>query len=96
MLTIDKNTAQKFEIGLIREEYNSVSNDLYTSFYTSTDLIEAYAELLKTALVKNIFHSKEQRANIIRFLAKLQTQKELIELAADSKKLEETKKAAVS
>ena len=66
------------------------------SFYNSTEVIDAYAELLRSALLKNIFQSKQQRTNIIKFLAKLQTQKELIELASDSNKLEETQKAAIS
>ncbi len=96
MLTLETNITQKFETGIMREEYNAVSNDLYFSFSNSTEIIDAYAELLRNALLKNVFQSKQQRANIIKFLAKLQTQKELIELASDSRKLEETQKAAIS
>lgn len=96
MLTLERNIAQNFEVGIIREDYNAVANELYFSFASSTELIDAYAKLLKIGLSKKIFQSKEQRANIINFLAKLQTQKELLEFATDSKKMEEAQKAAIS
>ena len=38
MLNLETNIAQKFETGIMREEYNAVSNDLYFYFSTSTGL----------------------------------------------------------
>lgn len=96
MLNLETNIAQKFETGIMREEYNAVSDDLFFSFSNSVEVIDAYAELLRNALLKDVFQSKQQRANIIKFLAKLQTQKELLEFATDSKKMEEAQKAAIS
>lgn len=88
MLTLEHN--------LLREEYEAVSNDLYASFFTSTEVIDAYAEWLRKALLSNLLQSKEQRANVIKFLARLQTQKERLELSLDSQKLSESQKAAIS
>ena len=88
MLTLEHN--------LLREEYEAVSNDLYASFFTSAELIDDYAEWLRKALLSNLLQSKEQRANVIKFLARLQTQKERLELSSDSQKLSESQKAAIS
>ncbi|MFN8347727.1 MAG: hypothetical protein U0X91_22170 [Spirosomataceae bacterium] len=88
MLTLEQN--------ILREEYQAIANDIYAAFFSSVELTESYAEWLKSALLKNAFQTKEQKAHVIRFLAKLQTQKELLELAADSEKLQETHKASAS
>jgi hypothetical protein len=87
MVTLDKN--------ILKSEYDVVSNDIYHSLFTSTQLVEDYAQWLKTALLKNSFETKAQRTHVIQFLAKLQMQQELIALSQDVQKLKETKKAAV-
>ncbi len=87
---------QVLEKSTLREEYDAISNDIYTSFFTSTQLIEEYTQWLKMALLKNSFKTKQQKAHVVMFLAKLQTQKELIELCQDTEKLQEVQKAAAS
>lgn len=88
MLTLEQN--------MLKEEYEAVSNDLYASFFTSIEVVDAYAEWLKKAMLNNILQSKEQRANVVKFLAKLQTQKELLELSSAKQTLKETQQAASS
>ena len=63
---------------ILKEEYEAISNDIYASFFTSPELTDSYAKWLKSALLKNAFPTKEQKAHVIRFLAKLQTQKEVL------------------
>ncbi len=87
---------QVLEKTMFKEEYDAISNDIYSSFFTSTQLIEEYTLWLKTALLNNSFKTKLQKAHVIKFLAKLQTQKELIELSQNTKKLEEVHRASVS
>lgn len=88
MLPIDQN--------ILKEEYQAIANDIYAAFFSSAELTESYAVWLKSALLKNVFQTKEQKAHVIRFLAKLQTQKELLELSSDSEKLQEIQKASAS
>ena len=87
---------QTLEQNIFREEYDAISNDIYTAFFTSSQLLDGYAEWLKSSLLKNNFQSKEQKTNIIKFLAKLQIQKELLELSSNPQKLTETQNASKS
>lgn len=84
------------EENIIRKEYDEVSNDIYAALFTSTQLIDEYSELLKQALLKKVFTTKEQKAHIIQFLAKLKTQRELVELSQNSTLLQQTHQAAES
>lgn len=84
------------EENIIRKEYDEVSNDIYAALFTSTQLIDEYSELLKQALLKKVFTTKEQKAHIIQFLAKLKTQRELVELSQNPTLLQQTHQAAES
>lgn len=84
------------EDNIIRKEYDEVSNDIYSALLTSTQFIDEYTELLKQALLRKAFTTKEQRAHIIQFLAKLKTQRELVELSQNPTLRQETYQAAES
>lgn len=81
---------------LLKDEYDAISNDIYAALFTSAQLVDEYAQWLRSALLKNTFQTKAQRAHVIQFLAKLQTQRELLELSQNPEQLKQTQKAASS
>ncbi len=84
------------ESHILKDEYDVISNDIYAALFTSTQLVDEYAQWLRSALLKNAFQTKAQRAHVIQFLAKLQTQRELLELSQNPEQLKEAQKAAAS